>query len=772
MTPRILLLALILGMLFTSLAAITLEDLQNRLYIWDQDQTDIDTSTLMFAEYLTATEQPDSLDEALLMWNEYYPDECKAWLEQKTQKPDEPLKYFYMWFFVQEAALDRINSGRQLAQNFPAQAFGYRLMARAYVENMPLEYYFDDPDEIEAMLSADAPLLQYYADNFPADSYSTLAGTLASVIAKDTARAKMYLSEAWKQKLSWPQYIEEDRLVPMDDYHELVRYYLELLLTDQSGDESLQGRMQALSTTLLEYYFEQKQDYASCIALDRLSPIFRMPLYNRYIIVSSYYQSGDYLTPEPILANYENIDDCVNFQDAWISFNADLAKKVFSAILANSKGYLPTLLMTRLIEDPVQQKEQGRLLVSMDPKQKYGYQLLAEDYLEYLSANKWETPESQAKLDALRKDSGLFRSYYIRFTEDDTAAATYMLTQIAKNRDEQALKIHHRMMEASMAYDSLGRAETCLAMAGKYDLLMQAKQNRANYYIENGTLDPEESESYTVGGFLQTLYEGGLHPELTNFVETHPEWMAYENVQYMAVDSYYYQTKYPQAIDVMHRMVDEGRIGYSVLQSLNGTPLAEDPGWQPLLDWAATMPDPQADTVAVYDSLSGQYYGDNPPPAEPAAAIAAPDENTDVTQDVYPAPDWSLYDAEGNVVNLSDLRGKIVILDFWATWCGPCTRTMPLLDEWTRNYCPQNAVVISLNVWEDDPEGAISFMNENNYAMRLLFGTDEVAEAYGVEGIPYICVIDEEGMVRFSEIGYNPDLVNVMNGWMEELLDY
>lgn len=772
MTPRKVLLALLLGLLFNSLSALVIEDLQNRLYLWDDDQVTMDTTNQMFIEYLTGATEPDSLDAAVSIWKEVGPDQISDWLEQKTQKPDEDLKYFYMWFSIQEEALDRINAGRQLAQNFPDAVYGYRLMLWTYVENMPFEQYFDEPDEIQDMLEADKPLLQYYADTYTSDTYATLAGVLASVIDNDINKAKMYLNEAWEKNLTWMQYIEEERLQPMDTYHELVRFYLELMLSDTSGDDSLQGRLMSLSTTLLDYYFEEKQDYASCVSLDKLSPVFRVPLYNRYLIVSSYYQMGEYIASEPILANYDNIDDCIDFQDAWISFNAEQARKVFSLILANSKGYLPTLLMARFIQDPVAQKEQGRLLVNMEPKQKYGYQILAEDYLTYFSKNKWDTPDGKEKKKALLKDNGLFRSYYIRFTDDPTAIETYMLLQTAKDDDEQALKAYKRLMANSMSYDNLRRSEITLAMAGKFDLLMQAKQDRANYYLELGTMDASEAESYTAGSFLQTLYDSGMHQELTAFVQDHPEWLDYENVQYMAVDSYYYLSQYSEAIGVIHRMVEKGVIGLSIVQTLQNTPLADDPAWQPLLDYAASMPDPQA--VADVDTLVYQD-SDLAKPADPA------DDNVDldyyydddtVQPESYPAPDWSLYDAEGNLVSLSDLQGKIVILDFWATWCGPCTRTMPLLDKWTKEFCPQNAVVFSINVWEDDNKGAISFMNDNRYAMRLLFGTDEVAEAYGVEGIPYICVIDEEGMVRFSEIGYNPNLVDVLNGWMKELLGY
>lgn len=746
--PRRLLLALLMGLMFVCLSAVTIEDLRDRMYIWDEDQLATDTTVQMFIDFLGESTDLNQIDEALALWMDITPTEGKAWLEQKTQKPDEDLKYFYMWFSVQEDALSRINAGRQLTQNFPDEVYGYRLMLLSYVENMPLDYYFDDPETVKDMLIADVPVLKEYA-GFKTDAYATLAGVLANLYDGNMSMAKRYLSEAWKAQAEWLGFIEDERLQPMEDYHELIRFYLELMLSDTSGDESLRGRMLSLSTLLLEYYFEDISDYAACVSLDKLSPIFRESLYNRYIIVSSYYQQENYTAPEAILANYDNIDDCLDFQDAWISFNPTQAKDVYHAILANSKGYLPTLLMTRFSDDKAFLREQGRLLVNMDRSQKYGYQLIAESYLEYFSTNGKDAPDRAEWENALRKDSGLFRSYYLRFMEDPTATETYMLTRVMKNRDERAMLLHKRMLDRGFSFDNINRSETVLAKSGKYDLLMQAKQNRANSYLEDGSLDPEGAESFTVGSFLQTFYEGGMYSELTGFVEQNPEWLDYEEVQYMAVDSYYYQERYPEVIENLYLMVDEGTIGYTILTSLEGTPVSQEATWGPLLDYAKTKPDPQADSQ------------------EPKPPVV-----DDTVFKPYPAPDWSLYDAEGNLISLSDLRGSIVILDFWATWCGPCTRTMPLLDEWMSNYAPQNVMVFSINVWEEDNEGAIRFMNDNGYGMHLLFGNDEIAAAYGVEGIPYICLIDEQGMVRFSEIGYNPDLVNVINGWMDTLLSY
>lgn len=137
--------------------------------------------------------------------------------------------------------------------------------------------------------------------------------------------------------------------------------------------------------------------------------------------------------------------------------------------------------------------------------------------------------------------------------------------------------------------------------------------------------------------------------------------------------------------------------------------------------------------------------------------------------DPYEAPEWVLPDAEGNLIKLSDYRGQIVILDFWATWCGPCQSAMPLIDDWMKTKMPSGVKVFSINVWEQDIEAAINYMTDNKFGMKLVFGKNETVADYGVEGIPYIVVIDQEGMVRFTEIGFSPDLKQKLTKWVNAL---
>lgn len=132
-----------------------------------------------------------------------------------------------------------------------------------------------------------------------------------------------------------------------------------------------------------------------------------------------------------------------------------------------------------------------------------------------------------------------------------------------------------------------------------------------------------------------------------------------------------------------------------------------------------------------------------------------------------PAPDFTLLDPEGNEHTLSDYRGKIVILDFWATWCDPCLVVMPHLQAIHERFKDQGVVVIGVNVWENgDPK---ALMNARGWDYLLLLKGDQVAADYKVSGIPTMVVIDHGGTIVRREVGASPDIKNELINTIVEL---
>ncbi len=125
------------------------------------------------------------------------------------------------------------------------------------------------------------------------------------------------------------------------------------------------------------------------------------------------------------------------------------------------------------------------------------------------------------------------------------------------------------------------------------------------------------------------------------------------------------------------------------------------------------------------------------------------------------APDFSFKNLDGETVALKDLRGKVVVIDFWATWCGPCRMTMPVLQEFVDRK-PDDVEFLSLNVWEDDQSKVAPFIADYGYDFNVLLGNNQVASDYGVTGIPTMVVIDPEGMIQYRHVGYDPHVDQIL----------
>ncbi len=139
-----------------------------------------------------------------------------------------------------------------------------------------------------------------------------------------------------------------------------------------------------------------------------------------------------------------------------------------------------------------------------------------------------------------------------------------------------------------------------------------------------------------------------------------------------------------------------------------------------------------------------------------------------------PAPefDLALLDGEGRA-NLAQHRGKdVVILDFWATWCGPCVRGLPAVNQVASDYRDRGVVFYAVNQRET-PEKIREFLEnrENLAGLTVALDTDKaVGTAYLVRGIPTTVIIDKEGVVRQVHVGYMPGVENQLRKELDELL--
>jgi thiol-disulfide isomerase/thioredoxin len=136
-----------------------------------------------------------------------------------------------------------------------------------------------------------------------------------------------------------------------------------------------------------------------------------------------------------------------------------------------------------------------------------------------------------------------------------------------------------------------------------------------------------------------------------------------------------------------------------------------------------------------------------------------------------PAPDFALRSMKGPSVRLSEHLGEVVIINFWATWCGPCRQEMPLLDELYAKYQRAGLIMLSVNIDEKlDP--AIEMAQTLKVSYPVLFDTrKEVSRAYDVSAMPVTVLVDRAGVVRYVSEGYKPGYEKRYTEKLRELLN-
>jgi peroxiredoxin len=125
-----------------------------------------------------------------------------------------------------------------------------------------------------------------------------------------------------------------------------------------------------------------------------------------------------------------------------------------------------------------------------------------------------------------------------------------------------------------------------------------------------------------------------------------------------------------------------------------------------------------------------------------------------------PAPAFELNSNSGKPVSLADLKGQIVLVNFWASWCGPCRQEMPILEQLNHQYHNKGVALIGVNV-EPDSNAANTWLKATPVTFPILYDVDsKVSKLYEVQGMPNTVILDRKGVVRYIHRGYAPGAEN------------
>jgi len=142
-----------------------------------------------------------------------------------------------------------------------------------------------------------------------------------------------------------------------------------------------------------------------------------------------------------------------------------------------------------------------------------------------------------------------------------------------------------------------------------------------------------------------------------------------------------------------------------------------------------------------------------------------------------PAPAWTLADLDGKSWTLAQHAGKVVVLDFWGTWCGPCRQELPVFQQMYERYKDRGVVFYGVN-WErtapgQDPKSIVrDFMAKNGLSFPVVLDDQRTAQtSYDIEAFPTLFLIDKSGQIRFKNVGVTPGIEKVLADQIESLIE-
>ena len=136
-------------------------------------------------------------------------------------------------------------------------------------------------------------------------------------------------------------------------------------------------------------------------------------------------------------------------------------------------------------------------------------------------------------------------------------------------------------------------------------------------------------------------------------------------------------------------------------------------------------------------------------------------------------PDFVMTTIKGMHLTTKQLRGKVVLFDFWATWCGPCKMASPAMDQLEKHYRKQGLVVIGADVLENSPgaAGATKYAKEHGYSYTFTYDNNGLAQTLKIDSIPAFALMDRKGTIRWANVGLPPGGAGPLYAYLQPMVE-